>query len=105
MTTQRGILGLVGICVLIVLLSAAGLASVVLTHLDLSLDGLLLIMTCLMMGGLFLLMLALIAKEQGWLPTRHKKESPEAPAPQAATPRTAPAKPGETVTVRSGEGK
>ena len=36
MTTQRGILGLVGICVLIVLLSAAGLASVVLTHLDLS---------------------------------------------------------------------
>jgi hypothetical protein len=105
MTTQRGILGLVGICVLIVLLSAAGLASVVITHLDLSLDGLLLIMTCLMMGGLFLLMLALIAKEQGWLPTRHKKESPEAPAPQAAAPRTAPAKSDETVTVRSGEGK
>ena len=105
MTTQRGILGLVGICVLIVLLSAAGLASVVITHLDLSLDGLLLIMTCLMMGGLFLLMLALIAKEQGWLPTRHKKESPEAPAPQAVAPRTAPAKSDETVTVRSGEGK
>ena len=105
MTTQRGILGLVGICVLIVLLSAAGLASVVLTHLDLSLDGLLLIITCLMMGGLFLLMLALIAKEQGWLPTRHKKESPEAAAPQTEAPRTAPAKSGETVTVRSGEGK
>jgi hypothetical protein len=105
MTTQRGILGLVGICVLIVLLSAAGLASVVLTHLDLSLDGLLLIMTCLMMGGLFLLMLALIAKEQGWLPGGHKKEASEAPAPQAAAVRTAPTKSSETVTARSGEGK
>ncbi len=105
MTTQRGILGLVGICVLIVLLSVAGLASAFLTHLDLSLDGLLLIMTCLMMGGLFLLMLALIAKEQGWLPGGHKKESSEAPAPQAAAPRTAPAKSSETVTARSGEGK
>jgi hypothetical protein len=105
MTTQRGILGLVGICVLIVLLSVAGLASVVLTHLDLSLDGLLLTMTCLMMGGLFLLMLGLIAKEQGWLPGGHKKESSEAPAPQAAAARTAPAKSSETVTARSGEGK
>ena len=105
MTTQRGILGLVGICVLIVLLSVAGLASAFLTHLDLSLDGLLLIMTCLMMGGLFLLMLALIAKEQGWLPGGHKKESSEAPAPQAAAARTAPAKSSETVTARSGEGK
>jgi hypothetical protein len=105
MTTQRGILGLVGICVLIVLLSVAGLASAFLTHLDLSLDGLLLIMTCLMMGGLFLLMLALIAKEQGWLPARHKKQSSEAAAPQAASSRTTPAKSGETVAVRSGEGK
>ena len=112
MKKEHGILGLVGICLVIVVLSVTGLASDILTRLDLDLDGLLLIMVSLLMAGLFSLMLLIIAKEQGWLPARHKKESVAAPAPGAkAAPappaaRPAPAKPQpETVSVRPGEGK
>ena len=72
---KEHVLGLVAICLVIVVLSVSGLASDVLTRLDLDLDGLLLIMVSLLMAGLFLLMLFLIAKEQGWLPASHKKES------------------------------
>jgi len=106
MTKTHGVLGLVGICLLIVVLSAAGLASDFLTRLDLDLDGLLLILTCLLMGALFLIMLFVIAKEQGWIPERHKKAAePAAPKPAAA--RAVPAKPQaeEPVSVRPGEGK
>jgi Na+-transporting methylmalonyl-CoA/oxaloacetate decarboxylase gamma subunit len=107
MTKTHGVLGLVGICLLIVLLSAAGLVSDFLTRLGLDLDGLLLILSCLLMGALFLIMLVVIAKEQGWLPQRHKKEPAPAPAPKPAAPRTAPVKSQseEAVSVRPGEGK
>ncbi len=106
MTKTHGILGLVGICLLIVVLSAAGLASDFLTRLDLDLDGLLLILSCLLMGLLFLIMLFVIAKEQGWIPQRHKK-SAEPPAPKPAAARAVPAKlqAEEPVSVRPGEGK
>ena len=69
---------------MIVVLSVSGLASDVLTRLDLDLDGLLLIMVSLLMAGLFLLMLFVIAKDQGWLPGGHKTESPplRRPAPR-----------------------
>lgn len=107
MTTKHGVVALVGICLLIVVLSAAGLASDFLTHLDLDLDGLLLILCSLLMGLLFLIALVVIAKEQGWIPQRHKKESAGTPAPKPAAPRAAPAKPPseEAVSVRPGEGK
>lgn len=106
MTKKQGVLGLVGICLLIVVLSAAGLASDFLTRLDLDLDGLLLILCSLLMGLLFLIMLFVIAKEQGWIPERHKKAA-EAPAPKPAAPRAVPAKQQseEPVSVRHGEGK
>ena len=107
MTKTRGVLGLVGICLLVLVLSAAGLASDVLTRLGLDLDGLLLILSSLLMGLLFLIALFSIAQEQGWIPARAKKESTAAPAPKPAAPRAAPAKaqPQEPVSVRPGEGK
>lgn len=106
MTKTHGVLGLVGICLLIVVLSAAGLASDFLTRLGLDLDGLLLILCSLLMGLLFLIMLVVIAREQGWIPQRHKKEA-AAPAPKPAAPRAAPVKAQseEAVSVRPGEGK
>jgi hypothetical protein len=107
MTKTRGVLGLVGICLLIVALSAIGLASDFITRLGLDLDGLLLILASLLMGLLFLITLVTIAREQGWIPQRHKKESAPAPAPKPAAPRAAPLKPQseEAVSVRPGEGK
>jgi hypothetical protein len=108
MTKKQGVLGLVGICLLIVVLSAAGLASDFLTRLGLDLDGLLLILCSLLMGLLFLIMLFVIAKEQGWIPERHKKESaaaPAAPKPPAARPVPAKQQSEEPVSVRPGEGK
>jgi hypothetical protein len=108
MTKTRGVLGLVGICLLIVVLSALGLASDFMTRLGLDLDGLLLILCSLLMGLLFLIALVMIAREQGWIPQRHKKEAASAaPAAKPASPRAAPVKSQteEAVTVRPGEGK
>jgi Na+-transporting methylmalonyl-CoA/oxaloacetate decarboxylase gamma subunit len=107
MTKTQGVLSLVGICLLIVVLSALGLASDFITRLGLDLDGLLLILCSLLMGLLFLIALVMIAREQGWIPQRHKKEAAAAPAAKPAAPRAAPVKSQteEAVTVRPGEGK
>lgn len=107
MTKKHGVLGLVAICLVILVLSASGLASDFLTRLGLDLDGLLLILCSLLMGLLFLIMLFVIAKDQGWIPQRHKKESAPAPAPKPPAVRAAPAKSQsqEPVSVRPGEGK
>ncbi len=75
MDTQREGLGLVAMCAIVILLSVAGLASAFITGLVTSVDGLLLLMICLMMGGLFTLMLLLTAKDEGWLPGFSKKAS------------------------------
>jgi hypothetical protein len=106
MTKKHGVLGLVAICLVVLALSASGVASDFLTRLGLDLDGLLLILCSLLMGLLFLIMLFVIAKDQGWIPQRHKKAA-EAPAPKPAAPRAAPAKSQseEPVSVRPGEGK
>src|SRR5690348_16182199 len=106
MTKTRGVLGLVGICLLIVVLSALGLASDFMTRLGLDLDGLLLILCSLLMGLLFLVALIMIAREEGWIPRRQKKEAAGAPAAKAVAARPAPvAQQQEAVSVRSGEGK
>jgi len=104
MTVKRGILILVGVCALVVLLSLFGFVSAFLTHLDLSLDGLLLILISLMMAAIFGLTLLSMLKEAGLLPAPRKAEAPQA-APAARPPETAVAKPEATVSVRSGEGK
>jgi hypothetical protein len=108
MTKTHGVLSLVGICLLFVVLSGAGIVSDFITRLGLDLDGLLLILCSLLMGLLFLTMLFVIAKEQGWIPARHKKEAAAAaPAAKPAAPRAAPVKQQseEAVSVRPGEGK
>ena len=107
MTQKQGVFGLVGICLLIVVLSAIGVASDFFTRLGLDLDGLLLVLVSALMGLLFLITVVSIAREQGWIPHRHKKESLPPPAPKPAAPRAAPVKPEteEAVSVRPGEGK
>ncbi len=93
MSLMRGILGLIAICAVIVALALAGLAWDFLTGLEFDIDGLLLLLICLMMGGLFSLMLLLIAKQAGWLarlPFPRKKAAAEA---EAAVPATNPTKP------------
>jgi hypothetical protein len=93
---MRGILGLVAICAMIVLLALVGLAWDFRTRLVFDIDGLLLLFVCLMMGGLFLLMLLLIAKDAGWLarlPLLHRKRAAE-PVP-AANPANQLAKEGK----------
>jgi len=73
------LLELLGMSLAIVLLAVAGLASDFLTRLLSSMDGLLLFMICLMMGGVFSLMLLMYANDAGWLPKRRRK-SPDAAA-------------------------
>jgi hypothetical protein len=68
--TMRAALTLLGICAFFILLSVAGLASDLVTRLLGSIDGLLLAMVCLLIAGLFLLMLLVLASEAGFLPSR-----------------------------------
>lgn len=93
MSVMRSLLGLAAICAIVVLLSLLGLAWAFVTGLQFNIDGMLLLSICLMMGGLFSLMLFLIAKETGWLvrlPWPGKKAAAEAAAP-ATTPANPPA--------------
>ena len=53
MKKEHGILGLVGICIVILAFSFAGVISDFITRLIGNIDGLLLLMICLMMAGLF----------------------------------------------------
>ena len=87
MSTQNRILGAVIVCVTLIVLSVAGLASDFMTRLISSVDGLLLLMICLMMAGIFSLMIFVLAKEAGWLPSRSR--APVAAAPTVASPRPA----------------
>ena len=91
MSKLLGVPGLLAVCAIVVLLSLLGLASVVLTRLGSDIDGLLLLMICLMMGGIFSLMIFVLAKEAGWLPARR------GPAPAGKAPAANPgaAKSGE----------
>jgi len=89
MSKQR-VWDLILICATVLVLSLLGLAAAFATRIALTLDGLLLIMTCLMMAGIFALVLLSVAKEQGWLPPMRKKTSP---ATQSASTQPASARP------------
>ncbi len=67
MKIERSVLGLAIICAVVILLSLGGLVWVFASGLAFDLDGLLLILVCLTMGGIFLIMLLLMAKQAGWL--------------------------------------
>lgn len=78
-----------GICVFMILLSAAGLVYGFLSQLILApdapftIDGILLALICLSMGGLFSAMLAFQAYKEGWIKLPSKKaaaaKAPDAP--------------------------
>jgi hypothetical protein len=82
MSTQNRILGSVLVCVTVIVLSVAGLASDFMSRLLSSVDGLLLLMICLLMAGLFSVMLLVLAKEAGLLGKKHPaSSSPGTPRP------------------------
>lgn len=74
--SQREDLGLVAICLIVILLSIGGIVAAVVTSLLPGLDGLLLVLVCLMMIAIFSPPLVALAKEEGWLPS-HSKKSPK----------------------------
>jgi len=81
MSVSRGILGLVAICAVIALLSLLGVVWAFVSGLlypHILLDGLLLVLICLMMGGIFTAMLFVIAKDYGLfghLPFLHQRSA------------------------------
>ena len=96
MSLTRSTLSLVALCAIVMLLSLAGLVWAILVGMALTLDGLLLIFTCLTMGGVFFLMLLWLAKEHGWVKFPSKKAAASAPvkspaAPAATSPAASPA--------------
>ena len=71
--SAREDVGLAVICLAVILLSVAGMAAAVVTGLLPSLDGLLLVLVCLMMIAIFTPPLVALAKQKNWLPARGKK--------------------------------
>lgn len=101
METQRGALGLLVVCLVVILLSAGGIVWALATEMlypHIQMDGLLLVMVCLLMGGIFSLMLLLLAKEQGWLPRKSSEPAfqtqAQASAQLANSSRASEARPG-----------
>ncbi len=72
------------ICLIVLAFSVAGIAASFAAHIELNIDGILLIAIGLMMAGIFGLMLLLLAREQGWIPARSKKEEAPGTAKKAA---------------------
>lgn len=89
MGPRKEALALAGICAVAVLLSLGGLVWVFVGGMGLSLDAIFLVLVCLMMGGLFSLMMLLQLKSAGLLPPlkwprREKASATEvAPAKEA----------------------
>ena len=71
--SEREDLGLAVICLAVIVLSIGGLVAAITTGLLGSLDGLLLIMVCLMMAAIFAPPLVALARQMGLLPSRGKK--------------------------------
>ncbi len=72
MKDKKGIVELLAMCAVLVALSLLGLFSDFVTRLFDSLDGLLLLAVCLMMAGVFSVMIFLYLKDAGWLPHRSR---------------------------------
>ena len=71
--SEREDWGLAAICLAVILLSIGGIVADVLTGLLPGLDGILLLLICLMMIAIFTPPLLGLAKQRGWLPARGKK--------------------------------
>ena len=88
MDAKQESLILAGMCLVVILLCLGGLAWAVVSGQLLTLDGILLVLTCLLIGGIFTLMLGLLAHSQGWLP-KFGRRSAAAP-PDSANPPPGP---------------
>lgn len=77
MASVQGKIALALICLIVIVLSVAGAVADFVTRIELNIDGILLLLVCLTMGGLFSWMLYQVAKEQGWLPRRGKNDGPD----------------------------
>jgi len=55
------------ICLVLIMLSVVGVVSVFVTGLQRDIDGLLLILVCVLIGSIFSTMLFVLAKQEGWL--------------------------------------
>ena len=62
------------ICLVTLAASVWGIVAAFTTRIELNIDGIMLVGVCLLMAGIFSLMLLLLAREQGWLPARRKME-------------------------------
>lgn len=102
MNPKREQVVLAGLCLLVMLLSLAGLVWAFLTGLlypHLNMDGLLLVLICLTMAGVFKLMFFSVAKSAGWFDAyaifRRKKAAPNAAAKKTPAPTGDARSPGE----------
>ena len=66
MRSRNGIMELI-VCLVLIGLSVVGVVSAFVTRLQGDIDGLLLILVCVLMGSLFSIMLIDLVKEEGWL--------------------------------------
>ena len=82
MKGQQNSAELLVMCVVLVVLSVLGVAGGLGTRLIGSLDGLLMLAVCLMMALIFVLLLFVLAKEQGWI-GKHGPDSSATPPPAA----------------------
>jgi hypothetical protein len=80
---RLGVLEVIGVALVFIILSAAGLAATLYTGILKNIDGLLLISICLMMALVFTVMLAALARSQGWIGRGKSDGSASATAPAA----------------------
>jgi hypothetical protein len=73
----------IGVALVFIILSAAGLAATFFTGILKNIDGLLLVSICLMMALVFTAMLVAFARSQGWI--GRGKSAGSAPASTSAT--------------------
>jgi hypothetical protein len=93
MFDRQNNLVLLAICVIFALISLAGIIWDITSGLLTSgLDGIMLIMICLMIGGVFSLEILVVADDAGWikLPTLIPPPAPAKPKPAAAAAPAAP---------------
>ena len=78
MNGQEKPLELLAMCAAVIVLSLLGIAAGVSRGLFGSLDGLLMLVVCVMMALIFALLLFALAKERGWLGKHRQEKGPEA---------------------------
>lgn len=98
MTPKSNCIELSVLCVLFILLSVAGIVwSITGGLLTSGIDGIMLLFICLMMGGIFSVMLLVMLQQAGLIPAFKRAKT----APAAAAKTEAPAKPAAFADIRA----